>query len=289
MHWPSCSLSKQHLSILHQGPDSALPPFCFSDYICNMFWCFTLIKATVFYFIYTLWKWTSWGEKICQVDWYYKIISTFHTHTLIRIQGNRDILPVRLWLYRLNEPPACPCFCPAICKALWDMTNGVLCLKDCGVWCECSLGRGEVNYLGLNSYFVPLQGSSQQTGEESDASWTGCISRSLWTKQHLWFISFFLYLPASTFLCVSLISAWLKSSTHFTRAIGHQHVPMWRCRKLTASSLLTLWRQYSLIYYFTRQFTSFCFQTFLHGVFVKKEKQSFFKKFFKNVGIYFLK
>lgn len=61
-------------------------------------------------------------------------------------------------------------FCPAICTALWDMTNGVLCLKDCGVWCECSLGRGEVNYLGLNSYFVPLLGSSQQTGEESDAS-----------------------------------------------------------------------------------------------------------------------
>lgn len=50
------------------------------------------------------------------------------------------------------------------------MTNGVLCLKDCGVWCERSLGRGEVNYLGLNSYFVPLRGSSQQTGGESDAS-----------------------------------------------------------------------------------------------------------------------
>lgn len=67
------------------------------------------------------------------------------------------------------SPQHTPVFCPAICKALWDMTNGVLRLKDGGVWYECSLGRGEVNYLGLNSYVVPLQGSSQQTGEESDA------------------------------------------------------------------------------------------------------------------------
>lgn len=42
--------------------------------------------------------------------------------------------------------------------ALWDVTNGVLCLKDCGVCCECSAGQSEVNYLGLNTYFVPLQG-----------------------------------------------------------------------------------------------------------------------------------
>lgn len=69
-----------------------------------------------------------------------------------------------------TSPQHAPVFVLPFCEALWDMTNGVLRLKDCGVWCECSLGRGEVNYLGLNSYFVPLWGSSQQTGEEGDAS-----------------------------------------------------------------------------------------------------------------------
>lgn len=49
-------------------------------------------------------------------------------------------------------------FFPAICKAWWDMTNAVLCLKDCSVCCKCTLGRGEVNYFGLNSYFVTSPG-----------------------------------------------------------------------------------------------------------------------------------
>ena len=112
--------------------------------------------------------------------------------------GQHTYLPRSRWLYGQDEPAACPCFCPAICKAFWDMTNGVLCLKDCGVWSECSLGRGEVNDLGLNSYFVPLWGPSQQTGEESDASWTGCIYRSLWKKQTLFV---FLSAAALTLLC----------------------------------------------------------------------------------------
>lgn len=96
-----------------------------------------------------------------------------------------------------NEPPACSCFCPAICKALWEMTNAVWCLKDCGVWCKCSQGRGEVNYLGLNSYFVLLQGSREQTGEEGDASQTSYRSRSLWKKQsvHIFIYNFFLSKP----------------------------------------------------------------------------------------------
>lgn len=67
-------------------------------------------------------------------------------------------------------PEHAPVFVPPICKALWDMTNGVLCLKDCGVRRECSLGRGEVNYLGLNSYCVPLWGASRQTGAGGDVS-----------------------------------------------------------------------------------------------------------------------
>lgn len=50
------------------------------------------------------------------------------------------------------------------------MTNGVLCLKDCGVWCERFPGRGEVNYLGLDAYFVPLWGGGGQTAEDGHAS-----------------------------------------------------------------------------------------------------------------------
>lgn len=57
-----------------------------------------------------------------------------------------------------------PVCCPPICKALWDMTNGVLCVKDGGGRCERSPGRGEVNYLGLNRYLAPPRGPHQQTG-----------------------------------------------------------------------------------------------------------------------------
>lgn len=137
----------------------------------------------------------------------------------------RDISPVCRWLYGAGRAPCMPLlFCPCHLQgALWDMTNGVLCLKDCGVWCECSLGRGEVNYLGLNSYFVPLRGSGRQTGEDSDASWTGCISRSLRRKQQLFFYLFIFYFPP---VCLFDLYIWLKSQTHFTRAIGHQYLPM---------------------------------------------------------------
>lgn len=68
----------------------------------------------------------------------------------------------------------------SVCEALRDGANGVLCLKDCGVWCRrFHLGLREVNYLGLNSYFVPLKGIRRAGGRGSDASWTGRISRSL--------------------------------------------------------------------------------------------------------------
>ena len=156
-----------------------------------------------------------WGEKYWPhgetVGFYWwskknKNISLYlctHAHTLIMIWAIRDISPVCRWLCGAGRAPCMPLlFCPCHLQgALWDMTNGVLCLKDCGVWCECSLGRGEVNYLGLNSYFVPLRGSGRQTGEDSDASWTGCISRSPRRKQQLFF--FFISL-----LCVSLISTY---------------------------------------------------------------------------------
>lgn len=141
------------------------------------------------------------------------------------------------------------------------MTNGVLCLKDCGVWCECSLGRGEVNYLGLNSYFVPLQGSSQQTGEESDASWTGCISRSLWIKQHL-FLFFYFFSCFNPPVCLFDLCIWLKSQTHFIRAIGHRYLPMRRYRGgngyfsgffVYSLKRRITWLCYSQINYFTRQ------------------------------------
>lgn len=179
-----------------------------------MFPCFTLIKVQPYTLCMHCEKLTPWGESLKKksakwTDPDKAELSQLMVHTFIMIQANRHILPLSQWLYGQDEPPACPCFCPAICPALWDMTNGVLCLKDCGVWCECSLGRGEVNYLGLNSYFVPLQGWSQQTGEESDASWTGCISRSLWGKKQQFFLFFFYpSSPALTLLCVSLISAY---------------------------------------------------------------------------------
>lgn len=69
------------------------------------------------------------------------------------------------------------------------MTNAVWCLKDCGVWCKCSQGRGEVNYLGLNSYFVLLLGFAEQTAEESDASRTRYRSRSLWKNNLFTYLS----------------------------------------------------------------------------------------------------
>lgn len=204
--------------------------------------------------MYALWKPSSWGlEKKRKSAKWTDIDKAKNdpnsSYALFLWSGLMEIFfPVCWWLYGPDEPPACSCFCPAVCEALWDMTNGVLRLKDCGVWCECSLGRGEVNYLGLNSYFVPLWGSSQQTGEEGDASWTGCISRSLWKKNNTFFINFLFYFftrfnpPVCPFdLCI-----WLKSETRFTRAIGHQYVPVWRYWKVMAAPLpppFTLWRK----------------------------------------------
>lgn len=97
-------------------------------------------------------------------------------------------------------PPSTPPPTPPR-TALWDVTNGVLCLKDCGVCCECSAGQSEVNYLGLNTYFVPLQGWGQDG--EKPRSLNASVSRSLWThrgffffKLHVWVVGLYKVLGA---------------------------------------------------------------------------------------------
>lgn len=49
-------------------------------------------------------------------------------------------------------------------------------------------------------------------------------------------------------VCVFDLCIWLKSQTHFTRAIGHQYLPMWRYWKVMAASVSPLFTEMSELF-----------------------------------------
>lgn len=146
-------------------PSNQTTPVCFTprtwfstaclllrSYISIMFWCW----LSLLYYRY-IWKMYPWSKLSLFFSF-----SFIHSPFLLLLYSLIDIvclcLLVIIWVGWI---PRLLWFCfvfSAICEALWDMTNVVLCLKDCSVWCECTLGCGEVNYLGLNSYFVASPG-----------------------------------------------------------------------------------------------------------------------------------
>lgn len=112
-------------------------------------------------------------------------------------------------------------------------------------------------------------------------------------KQHTFFIFFLSCFNPP--VCLFDLCIWLKSQTHFTRAIGHQYLPMWRYWE--SNGYFLLWPlcflcewgkclRHSQMYYFTSQFTTYRFQTSVYGVLVKNELA--FVSFLFIVYLFFL-
>lgn len=213
---------------LHRGPDSARPPFCSLTGSALCFWCITLIKLTLLRCMYALRKkkLTSWGNTGLLLMKQKKISHlTFCTHTLslIMIWAIRDISPVCRWLYGAGRAPCMPLlFCPCHLQgALWDMTNGVLCLKDCGVWCE-SVPWVVVKLITWD-WTVTLSLSGDPVGrQERIAMRLELAAYPGHRGENNSFFLFFYFPP----VCVFDLYIWLKSQTRSTGAIGHQYLPM---------------------------------------------------------------
>lgn len=171
-------------------------------------------------------KLTSWGNTGLLLMKQKKISHlTFCTHTLslIMIWAIRDISPVCRWLYGAGRAPCMPLlFCPCHLQgALWDMTNGVLCLKDCGVWCE-SVPWVVVKLITWD-WTVTLSLSGDPVGrQERIAMRLELAAYPGHRGENNSFFLFFYFPP----VCVFDLYIWLKSQTRSTGAIGHQYLPM---------------------------------------------------------------